>query len=250
VPWLRNQLYLADVLPKGTMDVRRHPEFVAFLNAMPRTEIALHGLHHVHPGESISVEFQLQDRETCVEMLSEGIKIFKEAGLRWMQGFQPPGWNCPFALQQACRDVGIEWITSARDIITPVSKQGKTAMSGLCGVSGIFPERIAPNLMHISTNFQATSPPERAFDILDAGGVLSIKAHISKTVPGHTHLDGVDRLYMNYLDRLFDDIEHRYGDAIDWTTMGQLAASLSSSSSPAVSLPEGKAPQAAACRAA
>ena len=250
VPWLRNDLYLVDVLPKGTMDLRYHPEFVAFLNAMPRTEIALHGLHHIHPGESVSVEFQSQDRETCVEMLREAIHIFEEAGLRWTRGLQPPGWNCPPALQQACHDVGIEWVTSARDIVTPVSKQAKTAMSGLRGVSKIFPQRIAPNLLHISTNFQATSPPERAFDILDAGGVLSIKAHISKTLPGHTHLDGVDHLYMNYLDRLFDDIEDRYGDAIDWTTMGQLAASLTSSSS--LSLPadspeeEENAPRAAA----
>jgi hypothetical protein len=250
VPWLRRELYLADVLPKGTMDLRHHPEFVAFLNAMPRTEVALHGLHHIHPGESVSVEFQSQDRSTCADMLREAICIFEDAGLRWRRGLQPPGWNCPPALQQACRDVGIEWITSARDIISPVSKQAKTAMSGLCGVSNIFPERIAPNLLHISTNFQATSPPERAFDILDAGGVLSIKAHITKDVPGHTHLDGVDHLYMNYLDRLFDDIEHRYGDAIDWTTMGQLAASLSAPSLPAAAPQEANVARAAASKAA
>ena len=42
-------------------------------------------------------------------------------------------------------------------------------MSGLRGVSMLFGERIAPNLMHISTNFQATSTPERAFEILEAG---------------------------------------------------------------------------------
>lgn len=94
-------------------------------------------------------------------------------------------------------------------------------MSGLNGVSMLFPERIAPGLMHISTNFQATSAAERAFGILDAGGVLSIKAHITKNVPGYTHLDGVDDLYMNYLDRLFDDIEVRYGETIDWTTLGR-----------------------------
>ena len=60
----------------------------------------------------------------------------------------------------------------------------------------LFPERIAPGLLHIGTNFQATSAAERAFDILQAGGVLSIKAHIAKSVPGHLHLDGVDELYM------------------------------------------------------
>ena len=90
-------------------------------------------------------------------------------------------------------------------------KNAKTAMSGLNGINKLFPERIAPSLLHISTNFQATPAPERAFDILDAGGVLSIKAHITKNVLGHIHLDGVDHLYMNYLDRLFGGIEERYG---------------------------------------
>jgi hypothetical protein len=231
VPWLRDRVYLADVLPKGTMDIRKHPEFVAFLNAMPRTEVALHGLHHIHPGHSVWVEFQGQDRTTCAAMLRQAMQIVDEAGLRCVRGLQPPGWNCPSALQDACRDVGIAWVASARDVRTPVSQQAKTANSGLRGVSMLFPERIAPGLLHVSTNFQATAPAERAFEILDAGGVLSIKAHISKRVPGHTHHDGVDRLYMNYLDRLLDDIEQRYGDAVDWTTIDQLAASLSSASS-------------------
>jgi hypothetical protein len=248
VPWLRDRVYLARVLPKGTMDIRNHPEFVAFLNTMPRTEIAIHGLHHIHQGHSVSVEFQHQERAACAAMLAEAIRIFEESGLRYVRGFQPPGWNWSLALQQACRDVAIEWVASARDIQTPVSKDAKTAMSGLSGVSMLFPERIAPNLVHISTNFQATSAPERAFDILDAGGILSIKAHITKNVPGHTHLDGVDDLYMNYLDRLFDDIEKRYDAAIDWTTLGRLASSLSASS-PTL-LPEKTATQPIAYRAA
>ncbi|MBV9563824.1 MAG: DUF2334 domain-containing protein [Bradyrhizobium sp.] len=249
VPWLRDRVYLTKILPKGTMDLRNHPEFVAFLNALPRTEIALHGLHHVNPGPSVSVEFEHQDRAGCAAMLAEALQIFDEAGLRYVRGLQPPGWTCTAALQQACRDIGIEWVTSARDVVSLVSKDARTAMSGLTGVSMLFPERIAAGLLHISSNFQATSVPERAFDILDAGGVLSIKAHITKNVPGHTHLDGVDDLYMNYLDRLFCDIEERYGDTVEWTTLGQLASSLSVSSAP--SLVENAAPEAiAAYRAA
>jgi len=122
VPWLRDRVYLAKVLPKGTMDIRNHPEFVAFLNAMPRTEIALRGLHHIDPGHSISVEFQRQDRIACAAMLAKALRIFDESGLRYVRGFQPPGWTCSPALQQACRDVGLEWVMSARDILTPVSK--------------------------------------------------------------------------------------------------------------------------------
>ena len=248
VPWLRDRMYLVSVLPKGTMDIRNHPQFVAFLNAMPRTEIALHGLHHVNVGHAVSVEFQHRDHDACIHMLTEAMRIFEESGLRHVRGLQPPGWTCGPPLQQACRDVGIEWVTSARDIFTPVSQDAKTAMSGLSCVSMLFPERIAPRLLHISTNFQATSTPDRAFQILDAGGILSIKAHISKNVPGHIHLDGVDDLYMNYLDRLFSDIEERYGDAVDWTTMSQLATSLSVSSQS--SLPAKTPTETAAYRAA
>ena len=248
VPWLRDRLYLAKVLPKGTMDLRNHSEFVAFLNAIPRTDIALHGLHHINPGVSVSVEFQRQDRAACAAMLAEALQIFDQSGLRYVRGLQPPGWTCSPALQQACRDVGIEWVTSARDIRTPVSKGARTAMSGLSGVSMLFPERIADRLLHISTNFQATSAPERAFEILDAGGILSIKAHITKNVPGHVHLDGLDRLYMNYLDRLFGEVEQRYGNTIEWTTLGRLANSLSASS--ATPLAEDAALTAIAHRAA
>ena len=156
VPWLRDRMYLVSVLPKGTMDIRNHPQFVAFLNAMPRTEIALHGLHHVNVGHAVSVEFQHRDHDACIHMLTEAMRIFEESGLRHVRGLQPPGWTCGPPLQQACRDVGIEWVTSARDIFTPVSQDAKTAMSGLSGVSMLFPERIAPRLLHISTNFQAT----------------------------------------------------------------------------------------------
>jgi hypothetical protein len=248
VPLLRDRLYLARVLPKGTMDVRKNPQFVAFLNGMPRTEIAIHGLHHINRGRLVSVEFQNRDRAACAAMLVEAMQIFEESGLRYVRGLQPPGWDCHVALREACRDVGIGWVTSARDIQTPVAMDAKTAMSGLSGVSMLFPERIAPKLLHFSTNFQATSVPDRAFAILDAGGVLSIKAHISKNVPGHLHLDGVDELYMNYLDRLFFDIEQRYGEAIDWTTLNQLATPLSASSS--TSLPEDPAAPPVAHRAA
>jgi hypothetical protein len=228
VPWARDRMWLGGILPKGTMDIRRHPEFVAFLNAMPRTEIALHGLHHVHPGRQISVEFQSQGRAECAEMLRQAMRIFDEAGLRWVPGLQPPGWNCPIALQHACQDAGIKWIMSARDIRSPVHKHAKAAMSGLTGVSIIFPERLASDLLHVSTNFQATSPAERAFAILDCGGVLSIKVHVTKNVLGHTHLDGLDRVYMNYLDRLLDEIEDTYADDINWTTVGSLAGPVSS----------------------
>jgi hypothetical protein len=224
VPWVRDRVYLAPILPKGSMDLRCHPGFVSFLNTMPRTELALHGLHHIHRGKQIAVEFQRQSSATCTRIMEEAVLIFEEAGMCWSRGLQPPGWSLPPALRQACVNVGVNWVASGRDLRSPIKPEATMAEGfGLDGKSLIFPERTSEGLIHFSTNFQATSAPERAFEILDAGGILAVKAHITKFVPGHVHVDGVNRLYMNYLDRLFDDIECRYGDTVAWTTMGAIA---------------------------
>ena len=193
---------------------------------MPRTEIALHGLHHVHRGPSIPVEFKDEGRRQLRRKLPDAIAIFDRAGLRWSPGMQPPGWNLTPALEAASRDVGLTWVASARDINTEVTADAVTAMSGLPGVSLIFPQRLPSGLMHFTSNFQATSPIERAHEIIEHGGLLAIKAHIVKAAMGHIALDGVDRLYMNYLDRVVSELQRTHGDRIWWTTMGAIAARL------------------------
>src|SRR5262245_26481137 len=50
IPVLRERMYLSRILPAGSRRIDRHPEFIAYLQAMPRTEIGMHGLHHIHPG--------------------------------------------------------------------------------------------------------------------------------------------------------------------------------------------------------
>jgi hypothetical protein len=157
-------------------------------------------------------------------MLTKAEKIFRQAGLRYSPGLQPPGWNLPDALKEACSDAGLTWVASSRDIFTPISPDAQTDMSGLKGVSLIYPERINERgLIHFASNFQATSPMERAFEILDAGGLLAVKGHIVKNALGHIALDGVDALYVNYLDALCHAIQARYGDRIWWTSMGAIA---------------------------
>jgi hypothetical protein len=226
IPVVRDRTYLAPILPKGTMALDRHRDFVRFLDRMPRTEVALHGLHHVHRGPSIPVEFQDEGRRLLRRKLEDAIAIFDRAGLRWSPGMQPPGWNLSPALEAASRDVGLTWVASARDINTPIAPGAVTDMSGLSGVSLIYPQRLPSGLLHFTSNFQATSPIERGHEIIEHGGLLAIKAHIVKVAMGHIALDGVDRLYMNYLDRVVSELQRTYGDRIWWTTMGTIAARL------------------------
>jgi hypothetical protein len=224
IPVLRDRCYLTGLHPRGSMRLNRHPEFTAYLKNLPRTEIALHGLHHVHPGRKIVVEFQDQSTGKCREILAEGLRIFEEADLPFPNGMTPPGWNAPPALIEAMCDEGFKYLSSARDIFSEINPAATAHMSGLSGVSLIFPEVIANGrLVHLTANFQATSPQDRAFEILRAGGLLSIKSHIIKEAYGRVQLDGVDQLYMNYLDVLFDRIKAEFGEDIWWTTSAEVA---------------------------
>jgi hypothetical protein len=224
-PYVRDRVYLAKRWPKGMMRLDHHPEFVSYLKQLPRTEIALHGLHHCHKGLAIPVEFQEQSRSKVRKILQQIISIFNKAGLDFVPGICPPGWNAAPALLDAMAEAGLSFVASARDLFTPISKEAVTNMSGMKGVSLIFPQFIHNDkLLHITSNFQATSPIDRAIEIIENGGLLTIKAHIVKEAFGHISLDGLDEVYRNDLDRLFTILEDRYGDSLLWTSMGDLAA--------------------------
>jgi len=224
IPYLRDQLPLTKVLDAGTMRLSRHPEFVSYLKQLTRVEIGLHGLTHVGHGRSIPVEFQQQDAAECRRILQEVLTIFNEAGLEYVRGMTPPGWHLSESLAQAMIEVGLQFVASARDVQTRVTRTATTKMSGLQGVSLIYPELICGGqLLHLTSNFQATCAIDRAVAIIEQGGLLAIKAHIVKNACGHIALDGLDELYRNYLDLLFTRLERDYGDALWWTSMGEIS---------------------------
>ena len=98
-------------------------------------------------------------------------------------------------------------------------------MSGLRDVSIVRPELVGSGrIVHLPVNFQATSPRERAYQVIECGGVLSIKAHAFKHEGGHTMLDGLDESYCSSLDALLADLARRYGDALWWASMSEIAA--------------------------
>lgn len=224
VPRVRDRVWLVRRLAAGTMALDRHPEFVAHLRALPRTEVALHGLHHVHRGRRVMVEFQDEGVEACTATLRRAIDIFAAAGLPLPAGITPPGWEAPPALLAACSQVGLDYVASSRDVRTPVSATARTAMSGLQDMPLIEPTLVGDGLVHIPSNVQATSSVDRVLDIAELGGLVSVKAHAVKSAFGHVALDGLDEVYRNYLDQLFWRLEDAYGHRVWWATMGEVAA--------------------------
>jgi hypothetical protein len=153
--------------------------------------------------------------------------MFQDSALPIVPGMAPPGFHAPDALLQAMVEEGLMFIASARDLVTPILSAATTNMTGLRGVSLIYPQFVARDrLIQFTTNFQATSTIERAHQIIEAGGLLAVKAHIIKHCMGHTALDGIDDLYRNYLDLLFSGFHNRYGDSLWWTSMGEISHSI------------------------
>jgi hypothetical protein len=54
--------------------------------------------------------------------------------------------------------------------------------------------------------------------------LLSVKAHLLKQFGSYEALDGLDRAYVEYLDRVFGEIEDRFGDAVWWTSMSEITS--------------------------
>lgn len=224
IPYLRDRVMLAPTLRPGTMRLDRHPEFVAYLRDLPRTEIGLHGLHHINRGPRIPIEFQGRKQDECTLMLRQALEIFAAAGLPTPLGMSPPGWEVDEHLAAAMTAVDLMYVASARDLITPVASDAMTAMSGLRGVPLIHPAlSFDGRIVHVPSNFSATNSLDRALQLVEAGGLVSIKAHIIKMAFGHVMLDGIDALYRNYLDVVLSALEHRHGDRLWFATMGEVA---------------------------
>lgn len=223
IPALRDKYYLSKVLKKGTMSLVNHPKFVSFLNENKQFEIACHGLHHVHKGLKIPVEFQNQTKEEFQHIIKEMLAIFDASKVNYVKGICPPGWNAPPQLIEVLQDNKFSFLASSRDVITPISKEAKCNMSGVKGVSLLYPEKLSNNLVHFPSNMQANNPIDRVFEIIENEGLVSIKGHMIKRVLNYVAVDGIDELYVNYIDAILTAVEAKYGDAIWWTTMGEMA---------------------------
>jgi hypothetical protein len=223
LPMIRRHVYWVRRHEPGRFRLDRHPAFADWLNKLERCEIVPHGLTHSHTGPRFAVEFQDESQGECRAIVLESLGIFRCAGIRVAPGYVPPAWNAPPPLIRALDELGIEFLSSARDIETPIAAGARTAMSGLQQMSLIYPQVIGPRgLVHITSNFQATSPVERAMAIIEAGGVLHIKAHVFKAAGGRVMLDGFDDLYCNYLDALFSILKARWAEQLWWAHLSEV----------------------------
>jgi predicted deacetylase len=224
LPIVRHAFHASEVLPRGTLRLDRHLEFTAWLRHLRNVDFGIHGLYHVRRGPAYLQEYAECSARRCRQMIVEARRIMTAAGLPIVAGITPPAWTAPPALLTAMAGLDMAFISSARDLDTPIAPGALTRGSGLRDVSLITPQFLPfGRLVHISTNFQATSSIDRAMAILECGGLLGIKAHLLKRFGSYVALDGLDEQYVEYLDRLCERIQDRYGDRVWWTTMSEIA---------------------------
>lgn len=230
IPGLNQCMHAARVHKAGTYRIDHHPEFVDYVRMQPRMSVAMHGYQHVSGGSRYALEFENLDDEQCLQRIEAGKAIFDASQLNISKGFASPASALRGPLIRALQKAEFEYIFSARDLHTPITERSKTLGSGLRGAALIHPQRIEnTDIIHFPTNFQATSSADRAFSILDAGGLLSVKAHAFKYAFKHIQADGLDGLYGNFLDLLFSRLEDRYGDGLWWTSPAAIAARINDS---------------------
>jgi peptidoglycan/xylan/chitin deacetylase (PgdA/CDA1 family) len=224
VPFLRNKAFLTPILPKGTMALSAHPRFTEYLGSIDRCELALHGLHHVHRGPLVPVEYQRESLRSCLTSVRSGVYLFERSGLDRPIGFCPPAWSAPPHLEAALSREGFRYLAASRDLETCVRLDALSHGSGRTDVPAFLPAVLPKSrLIHIPVNFQATSPFERAYEILEAGGLLSIKSHAIENACGHIALDALNVSYVSKLFDLFQEISTRFGNSVWWPTFAELS---------------------------
>jgi len=224
LPLVRERVYLCRRLAAGTMRLDRHPEFCRFLLALPRTEVAAHGLDHVGLGPEPAREFARKRGQRLERDLDRMEEIFAAAGFGRPAGIAPPGWAVPPALLDELERRGFRYVQGGRDLETPVAPGATGRGSGLAGLPLFAPARLpGRRLVHVPSNWSATSDRNRCRRVLDSGGLLSIKAHAIKQGRGHVALDGLDEAYRARLDGLFGMVEAEYGRDVRWLTMAEAA---------------------------
>ena len=222
LPVVRHRVFTVRTHPRGTFRLDRHEAFCAMLRQWPRAEVALHGLHHSARGLRPVQEFAGRSVRACGAIIREATEIFDRAKLPVTPGMSPPGWGATPQLLEAMRRMHFRFVASARDLDTAVSIDAVANGSGLRGVPLFRPHAI-DGLVHFPTNFQATSTLDRALAIIEAGGLLSIKAHLLTESGAYRALDGLTPEYREHLHRVLGTLEERFGDAIRWTSMGEMA---------------------------
>jgi hypothetical protein len=183
-----------------------------------RVELAVHGLHHAQTENWLfqqHVEFAFKSANKAKEAIRNAIEIFSRAGLP-ITGFRAPGWgiNSDLSLLGAIRESGFAYIAGSsldgglNECRQRVSDYYPTMITGVLN--------LPQNVLLDWSRAELLGAVER---IIRAKGIVSIKGH-TRWNGSPNQLSGAVLRKLRWLLAAIDD---RYGDAIEYATLYQIA---------------------------
>lgn len=212
---------------RGLFDLRAHPAWTEWLKGCcsdGRLELAEHGLFHWRCEWPFGEEFRDTSKDESLRLLRKAREIFSETGLPVSRGFRPPCWAIGKGLVEALGEYDFEFVAASSDVVSDVRPGTTSCQWGLRSVSLLHPEPIGDTaVVNIPANWDPYwSDVERAFHIVEAGGVVAVTSHIQAAYWGETIENGLSRGILDKMIHLFGALRDRYHSSITFLTHSEL----------------------------
>jgi len=180
----------------------KHKDWVKWLNKQ-KFEIAIHGLYHFQEENPQGAEFTSLNYMECIFRLKTAIKIMKNAKLKFVMGFRPPGWGFNKNLLNSLKDLNFKFIGISADVITPITKNALVKETGFKNVSLLEPS-LVNNLINIPQNWDVIKNDyKRMEEIAENNGVISAKGHVFRDYGNDFNENGLcEKVYENIRESL------------------------------------------------
>lgn len=178
VPNMKQNLKLGFARNPYRLD--KHKNWCKWINEKKCFELAIHGYTHSSRHKFLkAAEFNHLNPKKAEDKLFKAESILNKSGLNFVKGFRQPGWIAPSYLINLLERRGYIFIAGSMDVKTPISKNAVCNESGYKGLPLIHPKRVG-RIVHIPSNIGLDRLNlQRAREIVNLNGLVSIKAHIS-----------------------------------------------------------------------
>jgi len=195
------------------LDLDRYRTWCDWLRSKVQTgnfEVVPHGLFHISENSCASTEFADLSPDEMLRRLIEMKQIFDNTKIPFVNGFRPPGWDISWGLLEILDKLEYRFFAGFFDSKSQLHPLG---------------DRILPvrydNYSFVSITANCNMQTfERAFDIIELGGLVLFQTHIMSSCFG---LERVSKKFVRIMSRLLDMIEKKYPDQVWFATLGEIA---------------------------
>tara|TARA_Y100000310_G_C20699363_1_gene828290 strand:+ start:1267 stop:2106 length:840 start_codon:yes stop_codon:yes gene_type:complete len=185
----------------------KHKEWCKWLSSHKNFEIAMHGFsHHNEKFGLHQQEFESLSFEESLDRLQKAEQLFKDAGLKYVRGFRPPGWGSSNGMFEALRHLKMDFTALHAKKFPGVNNFSTTKFGDLVNV---------PSNWDIRTGTIAD-----AKRILEHGDLISADGHIAEYSDKDSTGNGINAIRVKNIIELLDWLQKEY--IVEFVSMSDL----------------------------